>query len=78
MPTIYILESIKILIFFDDHYPKHFHVYYNEYEELIEIDSLTIYRGKIPAKQRKKVIKWANENKNYIKEKWDEFNPDKK
>ncbi len=56
MPTIYILESIKILIFFDDHYPKHFHVYYNEYEELIEIDSLNTYRGTIPTKQHKKVI----------------------
>jgi len=78
MPIIYILESIKILIFFDDHCPKHFHVYYSEYEELIEIDSLTTYRGKIPAKQHKKVIKWANENRNYIKEKWEEFNPDKK
>ena len=78
MPIIYTLESVKILVFFDDHYPRHFHVYYNEYEELIEIDTLKTYRGKMPTKQRHKVLKWAKENRGYIQKKWEEFNPDKK
>ena len=78
MPTIYILDSIKILIFFDDHHPKHFHIYYNEYEELIEIETMNSYKGRIPTKQRKKVIKWASDNKQFLLDKWAEFNPTKK
>ncbi|HFA51957.1 MAG TPA: DUF4160 domain-containing protein [Bacteroidetes bacterium] len=54
MPTIHTLNSIKILIYFDDHLPPHFHAIYNEYEELIEIHTLETYRGKLPSKQRKK------------------------
>ena len=37
MPVIYIIDSIKIVLYFDDHNPPHFHAIYNEYEEVIEI-----------------------------------------
>ena len=48
MPTIKIIDSIKILIYFNDHLPPHFHAVYNEYEVLIEIKSLAIYAGELP------------------------------
>lgn len=75
MPTIYVIDSIKILIYFDDHLPPHFHAVYNEYEELIEINTLATYRGKLPNRQRKRVIEWAKENQYYLNQKWAEFNP---
>lgn len=74
MPTIHIIGSIKILIYYEDHLPPHFHAIYNEYEELIEIQTLETYRGKIPSKQRKKVIAWAEENKDQLIEIWNNFN----
>ena len=75
MPLIKIIESIKIYIYLRDHNPPHFHVIYAEYEELIDIRTMTTYAGGIPSKQRKKVIKWAEENEDYINEKWAEYNP---
>ena len=75
MPTIHIIDSIKIMIYFDDHLPPHFHAEYNEYEELIEINTLATYRGKLPNRQRKRVIDWAKENQDYLIQKWNEFNP---
>jgi len=77
MPTIHIIDSIKIMIYFDDHLPPHFHAEYSEYEELIEINTLETYRGKLPNRQRKRVIEWAKENQDYLRQKWAEFNPKK-
>jgi len=77
MPTIHTIDSIKILLYFDDHLPPHFHAIYNEYEELIEIRTLETYRGELPNKQRKKVIEWAERHQDFLLEKWNEFNPAK-
>ena len=74
MPTIHIIDSIKILIYYDDHFPPHFHAQYNEYEELIEINTLSTLQGGLPTKQRKKVYDWAKKNQDFLIEKWDEFN----
>jgi len=43
LPTVHIIDSIKILIYYDDHLPPHFHAIYNEHEELIEINTLETY-----------------------------------
>lgn len=77
MPTIHIIDSIRIMIYYDDHLPPHFHAEYNEYEELIEINSLQTYRGKLPGKQRKKVVEWAKENQEFLMDRWFEFNPNR-
>lgn len=62
-------------MYFFDHNPPHFHAVYAEYQELIVIETLETYSGSIPTKQRKKVIEWAKENKDYLNKKWEEYNP---
>lgn len=74
MPTIKLIDSIKILIYYDDHIPPHFHAQYNEFEELIIIETLATYAGSLPNKQKKKVMEWAKENQEYLQKKWDEYN----
>ena len=74
MPCIKIIDAVKICIYMRDHNPPHFHAIYGEYEELIIISSLNTYAGFIPKNKRKKVISWANKNKDYLKSKWDELN----
>jgi len=75
MPIIHTIDSIKIYIYFFDHAPPHFHAEYNEYEELIDIRTLEVLKGKLPRKQHKKVIKWATENQEQLLEAWNEHNP---
>jgi hypothetical protein len=75
LPTIKIIDSIKILIYFNDHMPPHFHAIYNEYEVLIEIKTLEVYAGKLPNRQMKKVMEWASNNQDFLIGKWNEFNP---
>ncbi|NUQ25050.1 MAG: DUF4160 domain-containing protein [Saprospiraceae bacterium] len=70
MPTYFTFDGIKIDLYFDDHAPPHFHAIYAEYEELIVIQTLDSYQGYLPAKQRKRVIKWARENQSILMEIW--------
>jgi len=74
MPKVITLDSIKILIHYDDHMPPHFPALYNEYEELIVIETLETYAGKLPHRQYKKVVKWAGVNKDLLIEKCNDFN----
>ena len=75
MPTIHIIGAIRILMYFDDHAPPHFHAEYGEYEALISINLIEIMRGELPTRQRKVVLKWAKAHQAFLKEKWKEFNP---
>lgn len=75
MPTIKIIDSNKIDVYSREHPPPHFHVLYAEYEELIEIESLKAYVGNIPKVQRKKVIDWAEDKKDYLMRIFKQLNP---
>ena len=75
MPTIKIIDSIKIDIYSREHLPPHFHVLFAEYEELIEIETLITYIGYIPKTQRKKATDWAMNNKNYLLGIFKQLNP---
>lgn len=77
MPCVKTIYSIKIYIYSRDHNPPHFHAFYAEYEELIEIKTLEKYAGFLPGKQRRKVIKWAKEKQDFLMRKWYEYNPNK-
>ncbi|MBK8632765.1 MAG: DUF4160 domain-containing protein [Saprospiraceae bacterium] len=45
-----------------------------EYEELIIIESLSTYSGNLPKTYRKKVIEWAENNKDFIMTNWNLLN----
>jgi hypothetical protein len=75
MPTIKIIDSIKIDLYSREHPPPHFHAIYAEHEELIEIETLNTYIGKIPGTQRKKVMEWAEDNKDYLMGIFKQLNP---
>ncbi len=40
MPTIEIIDGIKINIYSNEHSPPHFHAIYGEYEAMIRIEDL--------------------------------------
>jgi hypothetical protein len=75
MACIKIIDGIKIYIYTRDHNPPHFHAIVAEHEELIVIADLSTYTGKIPTKYRKKVISWAEENKEFLNREWNKLNP---
>ena len=78
MPTIEMIDGIKINIYNGEHRPPHIHALYNEYEVLIEMESGDIYAGDLPNKQLKKVFDWLAGNSDWTLEIFYELNPELK
>jgi hypothetical protein len=62
MPTFYYFYGIKINIYYRDHRPPHIHALYNEYEELLEIETLEIYKSWLPSRQHRLALEWLKNN----------------
>jgi hypothetical protein len=75
MPTVKTIDNVKIDIYSRDHPPPHLHAKFAEHEELIVIETLETYAGKMPKVQRKKVIDWAADNKPFLLEIFNKLNP---
>ena len=51
MPTIKIIDSVKIDLYSREHPPPHFHAIYADNEVLVSIGDLEILKGKLPKPQ---------------------------
>ena len=71
MPEITRFYGIIIKLFFGDHPPPHFHAVYGEYIALIDINSLNVIEGDLPARARKLVIEWAEKYQLELKTIWE-------
>jgi len=60
MPEISRFLGISILMYFEDHNPPHFHVRYNEFEWVMNIQTLACIRGKLPPRILALVIERAS------------------
>lgn len=75
MPTIEIINGIKICMYNGEHRPPHIHASYNEYEVLVEIESGEVYAGGLPNKQQKLVSDWLSDNSVWALQVFYELNP---
>lgn len=75
MPTIKVLDSVKIDLYSRKHPPPHFHAIYAGFEVLITIQDFEIYAGKFPKPQLNKVISWAMDNQLMLMENFKRLNP---
>jgi hypothetical protein len=53
MPEISRFFGIVIKMFWDDHNPPHFHAFYGDEQALIDINSLSVFAGRPPARIKK-------------------------
>lgn len=59
MPEISLFFGIKVLMFYDDHNPPHFHVEYNGEKSIIDIKEARVIKGSLASKQLKLVLAWC-------------------
>ena len=57
-------------MYFDEHNPPHFHVQYNEFRATMEIQTLNIISGSLPAKVRGLVEEWAEPHSEELLKMW--------
>ena len=72
MPTISMFFGIVIRMYCDkaEHNPPHFHVYYQDQSATVDINSCEIMTGKLPSKQAKLVLAWAELHKEELLADW--------
>lgn len=70
MPTISTFFGIVIRMYFDDHAPPHFHVYYGEHAAVIRIETLELTEGDLPKRAKAMVLEWASAHRNELMANW--------
>jgi hypothetical protein len=70
VPEISRFFGIVVRMFFNDHEPPHFHVSYGEFEALIEVGTLAIYRGELPRRALALTLEWAALHRAELYEDW--------
>ncbi len=70
MPRISVFFGIVIRMFYNDHFPSHFHAEYGEYEAVYKIETLEILRGKLPRRAHALVVEWTTLHRAELMEDW--------
>ena len=70
MPELSRFYGVRIMMYYDDHPPSHFHALYAEYEALIDIETLAVIAGDLPSRALGLVIEWASIHKAELREAW--------
>ena len=71
MPEISRFLGIIIYMYFNDHNPPHFHVQYNNFRAIIDIEKLAVMDGNLPARVLGLVIEWAEVHQLELKANWE-------
>lgn len=70
MPEISRFFGIVVRMFYNDHEPPHFHVGYGEFEALIEVNTLAVYRGELPRRALALTLEWAALHRDELWQDW--------
>ena len=70
MPQISSFFGIIIRMFYDEHNPPHFHAQYGEHRCSIDIRTLGVIEGYLPARALGLVVEWAILHQNELIENW--------
>lgn len=70
MPELSRFFGIIIRMFYSDHEPAHFHAIYGEYEALIEIETLLVFRGSLPRRALALVLEWTAMHRVELHDDW--------
>lgn len=70
MPTVAVVEGMKILVYSNEHGVPHFHVLYAEYRAVIVIDTLEVLGGDLPKAKLRTVLEWATSRRKPLLLQW--------
>jgi hypothetical protein len=68
MPTVAIVDGVKIQFYANDHPPAHFHAEFAEYRAAIDISTLKVRDGSLPTAKLRSVVAWAELRKDVLTE----------
>lgn len=70
MPTVAIVDGVKIQFYFDEHPPPHFHAVFAEFVAQIQIDPPQSLRGSLPPSKLEAVTAFASAHREGLMRAW--------
>ena len=71
MPELSRFYGIIVRMYFDDHFPPHFHAHYGEHSALINIQTMGVFSGQLPPRAQGMVIEWALLHQTELQDAWE-------
>lgn len=71
MPTVSMFDGIKILMYYRDHLPPHFHVERGDESAEVGIDPILILEGRLSRATRARVFEWAAIHQGQLRANWE-------
>ena len=73
MPTIAVIDGVRIVIYLKDHLPPHLHAIYGDHEAQISIATGDVLNGALPNAKRQAVQSWLAANREVVSHVWVEI-----
>ena len=70
MPTLAIIDGIRLMMYMDDHLPPHFHAWKDGRDMQIEIATGRVMAGELDRRSMRKVQKWIESNGDVLMTQW--------
>lgn len=70
MPEISLFYGIRVMMFYSDHSPPHFHVEYAGHKATVNIIEGVVDKGSLPNKQLKLVLAWGELHRDELMQNW--------
>ena len=71
MPTISKFFGMKIMMYWNDHAPPHFHVIYGDLRASVDIEALKVLEGNLSRRAQGLVLEWAEMHQDELMEDWE-------
>lgn len=73
MPTVAIIEGVKIQFYPDEHPPPHFHARIAEFVAQVRIEPVEVLQGSLPPNKVHDVLDWAERHRDELLRAWNEM-----
>jgi len=70
MPEISRFYGVVVRMYYDEHAPPHFHVYYQDSTATVLIDTMAVLRGDLPRRALSLVSEWALAHREELRQNW--------
>ena len=71
MPVVALFHGIRILLYWSEHDPPHFHARYAEHEAQVDIRQGIVITGYLPRRQLRLVLAWAELHADELMQNWE-------
>jgi hypothetical protein len=71
MPTVALVDGVKIQFYAREHPPAHFHAVFAEHRAQIEISTLRVINSRLPHAKLAAVVSWAETRRAALQHTWD-------